>query len=136
MANIDSKYDSFIHFTVKFNSRDYSISFFSGIFNSKNYSITFFPRKFNSKFDSKIKIWLYSIQQNIHSIRKPGYRTPLHLMLRPFQYQTQHFRSVEDIQSQQNIRTQKSLQSNTHLGHIWTGIHQAINLTVPFGWQS
>ena len=28
MANIDSKYDSFIHFTVKFNSRDYSISFF------------------------------------------------------------------------------------------------------------
>ena len=43
MANIDSKYDSFIHFTVKFNSRDYSISFFSGIFNQKNYSITFFP---------------------------------------------------------------------------------------------
>ena len=33
MANIDSKYDSFIDFTVKFNSRDYSISFFSGIFN-------------------------------------------------------------------------------------------------------
>ena len=59
-----------------------------------------------------------------------------HLMLRPFQYRTQHLRSVEDIQSQQNIRTQKSLQSNTHLGHIWTGIHQAINLTVPFGWQS
>ena len=28
MANIDSKYDSFIHFTVKFNSKDYSISFF------------------------------------------------------------------------------------------------------------
>jgi len=54
MANIDSKYDSFIHFTVKFNSRDYSISFFSGIFNSKNYSITFFPGKFNSKIDSKI----------------------------------------------------------------------------------
>ena len=25
MANIDSKYDSFIHFTVKFNSKDYSI---------------------------------------------------------------------------------------------------------------
>ena len=28
MANIDSKYDSFIHFTIKFNSKDYSISFF------------------------------------------------------------------------------------------------------------
>ena len=26
MANIDSKYDSFIHFTIKFNSKDYSIS--------------------------------------------------------------------------------------------------------------
>ena len=50
MANIDSKYDSFIHFTVKFNSRDYSISFFSGIFNSKNYSITFFPKNSIQKF--------------------------------------------------------------------------------------
>ena len=35
---------------------------FSGIFNSKNYSIIFFPRKFNSKIDSKILIWLDSIQ--------------------------------------------------------------------------
>ena len=35
MANMDSKYDSFIHFTIKINSKDYSISFFSGIFNSK-----------------------------------------------------------------------------------------------------
>ena len=25
MANIDSKYDSFIHFTIKFNSKDYSM---------------------------------------------------------------------------------------------------------------
>ena len=49
MANIDSKYDSFIHFTIKCNSKDNSISFFSGTFNSKNYSITFFPGKFNSK---------------------------------------------------------------------------------------
>ena len=77
MANIDSKYDSFIHFTVKFNSRDYSISFFSGIFNLKNYSITFFPGKFNSKIDSKFLIWIDSIQKNIHSIRKLGYRPPL-----------------------------------------------------------
>ena len=38
MANIDPKYDSFIHFTIKFNS----ISISSGICNSKNYSITFF----------------------------------------------------------------------------------------------
>ena len=26
MANIDSKYDSFVHFTIKFNSKDYSVS--------------------------------------------------------------------------------------------------------------
>ena len=49
MAKIDSKYDSFKHNTLKFNSNDYSISIFSGIFNSKNYSINFFPGKFNSK---------------------------------------------------------------------------------------
>ena len=33
MANINSKYDSFILFTIKFNSKDFSISTFSGIFN-------------------------------------------------------------------------------------------------------
>ena len=55
MANIDSKYDSFIHFTVKFNSRDYSISFFSGIFNSKNYSITFFPENSIQKLIQKFQ---------------------------------------------------------------------------------
>ena len=82
MANIDSKYDSFIHFTVKFNSRDYSISFFSGIFNSKNYSITFFPGKFDSKIDTKFKSGF--IQFFIHSIRKPRYRRPLLLSDRIF----------------------------------------------------
>ena len=51
MAIIDSKYDLFIHFTIKFNSTDYSISFFSGIFNSKDYSITLSSGKFNSKID-------------------------------------------------------------------------------------
>ena len=61
-ANIDSKYDSFIHFTIKFNSNDYSISIFLGIFNSKNYSTIFFPGKLNSKIDSKFLIWLDSIQ--------------------------------------------------------------------------
>ena len=35
-------------------------------------TITLFHGKFNSKIDSKIQIWLYSIQ-NIHSITKPGY---------------------------------------------------------------
>ena len=62
MANIDSNYDSFIHFTIKFNSKDYLISFCSGIFNSKDYSIAYFPEKFNSKNDSKVLIWLDSIQ--------------------------------------------------------------------------
>ena len=56
------KYDSFIHFTIKFNSKDYSISIFSGIFISKNYSIIFLPGKFNSKIDSKISVCLDSIQ--------------------------------------------------------------------------
>ena len=54
MVNIDSKYDSFIHFTMKFNLKDYSKSIFSGIFNSKKYSIIFFPGKFDSKYDSSI----------------------------------------------------------------------------------
>ena len=59
MANIDSKYDSFIHFTIKFNSKDYSISFFQEYSIQKN---IFFPGKFNSKIDSKFLIWLNSIQ--------------------------------------------------------------------------
>ena len=53
MANIDSKYDSFIDFTIKFNAKDYSLTIFSGIFNKKNYSITLFPGKLNSKIASK-----------------------------------------------------------------------------------
>ena len=31
MANADSKYDSFIHFTIKFNSRLFNINFFRNI---------------------------------------------------------------------------------------------------------
>ena len=37
--------------------------------------------KFNSKIYSKSRNWLYSIQWNIHSIRKQGYRTGLALLL-------------------------------------------------------
>ena len=81
-ANIDSKTELFIHFTIKFNSKDYSMSFFSGIFNSKNYSITFFPGKFDSKIDTKFKSGF--IQFFIHSIRKPRYRRPLLLSDRIF----------------------------------------------------
>ena len=62
MAYIDPKFDSFIHFTIKFNSKDYSKPIFSGIINSKNYSIIFFAGKFNSKIDSKNLIWLNSIR--------------------------------------------------------------------------
>ena len=51
--------------------------FFPQNIQSKNYSMTFLSGKFNSKIDSKIWIWLYSIQQNIYSFRKPGYRRPL-----------------------------------------------------------
>jgi len=62
MANNDSKFDSFIHFTIKFNSKNYWNSIFSGIINSKNYSLIFFAGKFNSKIDSKNLIWLNSIR--------------------------------------------------------------------------
>ena len=51
MANIDSKYDSFIHFTIKFNSTDYSISIFPGRFKSKNYSIICFLKNSIQKFE-------------------------------------------------------------------------------------
>ena len=74
------KYDSincsFILFTIKFNSKDYLISIFSQIFNSKDCLIIFFSGEFNSKNDSKIWIWMYSMQQNIHSIKNPRYRPP------------------------------------------------------------
>ena len=60
MANIDSKYDSFIHFMIKFNSKDFSISFFSGIFifNSKSYSTTFFLENSIQKLIQKIEFGL------------------------------------------------------------------------------
>ena len=74
MANIDSKYDSFIHFTLNSIQRIIQYNLFSGIFNSKNYSRNFLPGKFNSKIDSKNLIWLDSIPQNIRSISKPGHR--------------------------------------------------------------
>ena len=51
---------------IKLNSKDYSISIFSGIFNSKNYSKIFLPGKFNSKVDSKILIWLDSIKYSFN----------------------------------------------------------------------
>ena len=70
MTNIDSKYDSFIHFTIKFNSKDYSITFFPGIFNSKNWFKNLNLALFNST--------KYSF------IRKPEYRTPLCQALQPF----------------------------------------------------
>ena len=60
--NIGSKYDSFILFTIEFNSKDYWISIFFRNIQFKNYSITFFPGKYNSKIYSKNLIWLDSIQ--------------------------------------------------------------------------
>ena len=46
-------------------------------FKSKNYSFNSFSTKFNSKIYSISTNWLYSIQWNIHSIRKRGYWTGL-----------------------------------------------------------
>ena len=54
MANIVSKYDPLIYFTIEFNLKDYSISIFSKIFSSNNYSIIFIPGKFNIKNGSNI----------------------------------------------------------------------------------
>ena len=53
MANKVSKYDSFIHFTIKFNSKDYSISFFRNIQFQKLFD-DLFPRTIQFKIDSKI----------------------------------------------------------------------------------
>ena len=63
MVNIDSKYDSFIHFMIRFNSKDY-IQYQS----CQEYSIQNIIENLNFN--------LYSIQHNIHSIRKPRYRPP------------------------------------------------------------
>ena len=48
IENIDSIDDSFIHFTTKFNSKDYSITFFLEYSIQK---ITLFSGKFNSKIN-------------------------------------------------------------------------------------
>ena len=59
-ANIDSKYDSFIHFTIEFNSKDYSISFFF-----QEYSIQkniLFPENWIQKLIQKF--WFGLIQFN------------------------------------------------------------------------
>ena len=45
MAHIDPKYDSFIHFMIKFNSKDYSISiFFRNIQFKKLFNNLFFRK--------------------------------------------------------------------------------------------
>ena len=67
------------HYKIQFKGL-FKIIFFRNI-QLKKYSIIFFPGKFNSKIYSKILIWLDSIQYNIHSIRKAGYRPPLHRIL-------------------------------------------------------
>ena len=61
MANIDSEYDSFIHLTIKFNSKNYSISIFPGIFNSKDYSITFSPENSIQKQIQKLNLAVFNL---------------------------------------------------------------------------
>ena len=47
IADIDSKYDSFIHFTIKINSKDLiHYQSFWEYSSQKNHSKSFFPRKF------------------------------------------------------------------------------------------
>ena len=77
LMKFNSKNYSFNSFSIKFNSKNYSFNSFLTKFNSKNYSFNSFSTKFNSKIYSKSRNWLYSIQWNIHSIRKQGYRTGL-----------------------------------------------------------
>ena len=52
--NIESIYNSFIHFMMKFNSKDYSVSIFSGIFNTKVFSKAFFSGIIDSKRGSPL----------------------------------------------------------------------------------
>ena len=66
----------FIYFTsIQFNKKFKNN--ISPKFNSKDYSKLFISDQFNSKFNSKLWNWLDSIQQNIHSIWKCGYRSGL-----------------------------------------------------------
>ena len=66
----------FIYFTsIQFNKKFKNN--ISPKFNSKDYSKFFISDQFNSKFNSKLWNWLDSIQQNIHSIWKCGYRSGL-----------------------------------------------------------
>ena len=58
MVNIDSKYDPFIHFTIKFNSRDYSKSF------CQEYSIQKLIQKFKFGF-IQFKIFIQLQNQGI-----------------------------------------------------------------------
>ena len=53
------------------------ISQWNSIQKNQEYSIQKIIQCLVFKFNSKIWIWLYSIQQNSHSIRKPRYRPPL-----------------------------------------------------------
>ena len=70
-GNIDSKYDSIIHFRVKFNSKEYSINFFRNI-QFKNYSIIFFPGKFNSKLIQKFKFGLIQFNKIFIQLENQG----------------------------------------------------------------
>ena len=55
MANIDLKYDSFIHFTIKFNSNDFSISFFQTYSIQKTIRLPFIPENSIQKFIQKFE---------------------------------------------------------------------------------
>ena len=57
--NIDSKYDSFIHVTIKFNSKDYSISIFFRNIQFKNFFNNLVSRKIQFKnWFKNLKGWL------------------------------------------------------------------------------
>ena len=76
---IQLKHLFIFHFFRRIQFKHLFIFHFSSRFNSKVDSLFCFPTKFNSKIYSKYWNWLYSIQWNIHSTRKPGLSQPLPL---------------------------------------------------------
>ena len=69
---MDSKYNSFTHFTIKFISKDYSMSFFSGMFNSENFQEVVFPENSIQKLIQKFEFCLIQFNKIFIQLENQG----------------------------------------------------------------
>ena len=79
-ANIDSKYDLFIHSTIKFDSKQYSMAISSGISNWKDYSILFFPEISIKKLIKKFEFGCIQFNKMFIKLENPGIAHPYQIM--------------------------------------------------------